>query len=263
MTGGAVRPSRHTPAVGLRGRLTRLRDFSRAVARVFRERGLRGVWHEVRARTIYRFYRRWRLLVLEQDLATAVETPTPPGVEIRTFAGPDWSPLAGLVGDRKFRRVMQRAAAGRTCIVAWRDGRPIGYTWLSEAIDRAVEIYPLVLPPDAAYEWDLYMTRAERNRGVGAALVSADMRLARERGFRRIWRVIAPENVRSLRATGKTSPGARLVGEIVQIKILRSFHGRFIPADPFRPSAADLSSATDSGSLRIARPESREEGWRR
>lgn len=234
------------PEPGGSAHLSRLHNFSRAVARVVRERGLPGVWTEVRARTIHRVYRRWRLLVLEQDLATVVETPVPPGVEIRTFTGPDWSPLARLVGDRKFRRVLQRAAAERTCIVAWRDGRPIGYTWLSEVIEPALEIYPLVLPSDVAYEWDLYVSRAERNRGVGAALASANSRLARERGFHRIWRVIAPENARSLRAVGKTSPGARLVGEIVQVKILGSFHGRFIPAGPApAPAAARTSAGID------------------
>jgi GNAT superfamily N-acetyltransferase len=70
----------------------------------------------------------------------------------------------------------------------------------------------------------------ERGRGVGSALVSARLSAARERGHRRAWRVIAPENRPSLRTIEKSSGGAaRVVGSLTYVTFFGRMRLRYEP----------------------------------
>jgi GNAT superfamily N-acetyltransferase len=88
------------------------------------------------------------------------------------------------------------------------------------------------LPSHAAYLWDLYVVPEERSSGVGSALASARIQVAKERGFREGWRMISPTNAASLRTLAKTGAHTRVVGEMKFIKLFSGIHSRFIPAAP-------------------------------
>lgn len=199
-------------------------------ALAWRWEGARGVWNQLAERTVRRIVRRGRYIIIAQRLDQARDVTPPPGVTIAPFSGLDWSQLAGIATQRdrdSFRRLSER---GRVCLVAWRERRPIGYTWFSERIDPEVETLPVPLPACAAYSTDLYVDVSERNSGVGSALVSARLRLARERGFSESWRMIAPKNRASFRTLEKTAGrGARIVGEVSSLKVFRWVHARFRP----------------------------------
>lgn len=151
-------------------------------------------------------------MVIEQDLAQVTEVKAPAGVTVREFDG-DWDAVAPILTSRGRRRFETRLAAGRPCLIALRDGRAIGYTWISPQIDREVEFLPLALPPTAAYLWDLFVISSERSAGIGSALTSARLAYAREAGFALGWRAISPTNRPSLRTAEKTG-AVRILGEI-------------------------------------------------
>ncbi len=202
--------------------------FPAAARRAWRHAGAAGAWVELRQRTLDRVYVRSRLLVIEQDLDGATDVPPPSGVTIRRAGSGDIERLATLASPLTMARLRRAASRGRTCLVALRGGRPVGYTWISARLDPDLERYPLPLPPNAAYLWDLYVVPEERDRGIGSALVSARLRHARVAGFRVGWRAIEDGNLASLRTLARTGGrSARVVGELSVEKILRRVRARF------------------------------------
>jgi GNAT superfamily N-acetyltransferase len=197
----------------------------------YRLSGMQGVWDAVAPRTIYRLVRAGHVIIFAQPLDGAPEIPPPPGVVIRRLSRDDWPALSALVTQRDLARFGALAAAGCHGLVAWRGMQPIGYGWVAERMGPDVSACPLMLPPYAAYLWELYVAPAERCSGVGSALASARVRTARERGFKEGWRMISPTNAASLRTLAKTSTGTRVVGELRFIKVLSRVHARFT-ADP-------------------------------
>lgn len=192
--------------------------------------GRRAVWRELRKHSLDRIHRRRSYLVLEHALDRLREVEPPAGVEIDLFTGPDWSRLAELASGPKLRTFPRLAAGGRTCLVAWRGGQPIGYAWLSDRVEPEFEVYPLPLPPDAAFLNEFYVAPQERNRGVGAALLTARVRLARSRGFRKLWCVIARGNHPSLRVFSKAFGGdVRVAGEATSRRLLTRTQVSYTP----------------------------------
>jgi len=174
--------------------------------------GFPALTSQILALTIERVFQNMRLVVIEQDLAEVAALETPPGVTIREFDG-DWDAVESILTSRGRERFETRIEAGRPCLIALRDGRAIGYTWISPVIDREIEFLPLALPPNAAYLWDLFVILSERSEGIGSALTSARLAYAREAGFTLGWRAIAPTNRPSLRTAEKTG-AVRILGEI-------------------------------------------------
>jgi GNAT superfamily N-acetyltransferase len=168
--------------------------------------------------------------VFAQPLAGARVVPPPPGVRIAPLAEADWPALGTLAGRRVLERFRLLADRGHACVVAWRGGRPIGYAWVATRIGPEVTMCPLPLPADSAYLWDLYVAPAERCTGVGSALASARLEVARERGYREGWRMIERHNHASLRTLGKSGSAPRIVGEVRFVKLLSRMRSHFTPA---------------------------------
>lgn len=209
-----------------------VRTFPSDAALGWRQEGLRGIWREIRSRTLGRVFWSDRLLVIEQDLGLVREAPDPAGVAIEVLAASNLGSLAEIAGSRQVRRFRRAASRGCVCLAARRERRLVGYTWIADRLDPEVSGGAIEMPTDAAYLFDLYVAPEERSRGVGSALVRARMRCARERGFRRGWRMIAPSNRPSLRTLEKTSGGrARVIGELRRLKLFRRVHVRFRPVE--------------------------------
>lgn len=191
------------------------RTFPHDARLAWRLDGWAGVWSEIRERTVYRLYRSGHFMVVQQDLSSFRTAPPPSGVRFAVMTQEEWPRLGEIVGSRKLTRYRANASRGRICITAWRGDRPIGYTWISDRMEADVEVYPLPLPEDAAYLWDLYVIPNERGNGVGSALVSARLQYALDQGFRTGWRMISPRNTASLRTLARTSgEGTRILGEV-------------------------------------------------
>jgi GNAT superfamily N-acetyltransferase len=135
------------------------------------------------------------------------------------------------VMQRNLKRFRALTAAGRHAVIAWRGSQPIGYGWVAASLGPDVTSCPLELPPSAAYLWDLYVIPAERSNGVGSALASARIQVARECGFREAWRIISPSNSASLRTLAKSGADTRVVGEVRFVKILTRIRAQFTPCE--------------------------------
>jgi GNAT superfamily N-acetyltransferase len=191
--------------------------------------GMRGVWDALADRTTRRVVRAGHVVVFAQLLESALQVPSPAGVAIRPLTGDDWPALSKIATQRSLASFRQRAANGGHGLVAWRGSEAIGYGWVAERLGPDVTACPINLPPYAAYLWDLYVVPAERSNGVGSALASARVQLARGLGFREGWRMIAPSNRASLRTLAKTGRDTRTVGELRYIKIFALVQSRFSP----------------------------------
>jgi GNAT superfamily N-acetyltransferase len=209
--------------------LADLETFPRDAALGYRIDGMRGLWDAVVPRTIDRVFRTGHVVIFAQTLGQAALIPAPNGVTIRSIGEEDWVPLSGMVMHRTLDRFRGLVAAGRHGLVAWRGSKPIGYGWVAERVGPDVAVYPLALPPYAAYLWDLYVIPEERSNGVGSALASARIHKARELGFLEAWRMISPSNAPSLRTLANSGAGARIVGELRYLKLLNRMHSRFTP----------------------------------
>jgi GNAT superfamily N-acetyltransferase len=199
----------------------------------YRRGGIDELWQAVAERSIHRLVRWGRLLVIVQRLDELREVAPPTGITIRRATESDLPALVEMMSRREVERFSEYVSRGRICFVAWQGERPVGYAWNADRFssDMTATACPLALPPTATYLWNLYVIPSERSRGVGAALVSARLRLARDRGLREGWTMIAPSNHPSLRAIAKTGgPNTRVIGELRYLKLLTRVYGQFRPS---------------------------------
>jgi len=204
------------------------RGFPAEARRAYRVGGMSELREVVADRSVHLLFRRDRMVVIAQRLDAIREVAVPSGVTITVAQPSDWDLMSGMSSTRDIELFRNRQIEGRTCLIAWRDGRPIGYTWFSERMGPDVTACTIPLPSHAAYLYDLYVTPSERGTGVGSALVTARLKAARERGFTEGWRMISVGNGASLRTAEKTaSAGTRVVGELTYVKVLDRMYPRF------------------------------------
>jgi ribosomal protein S18 acetylase RimI-like enzyme len=196
-----------------------VRTFPGDGIRAWRTGGWVALKQEVRKRTLDRVGGYARRYVIEADLLHLVDTSRPPEVEIRLFSGPDWALLGDMGRSHLIHQFAEASAAGRICLIAWKRRQAVGYVWFSPAIEARHESYELPLPPDTIYIWHIEVSRGERQRGVGAALLSHGLELCRERGFRRGWMIIHPDNLASIRTIASIAP-SRVLGTVARLKVL-------------------------------------------
>jgi GNAT superfamily N-acetyltransferase len=204
-----------------------LRDARRDVVLMWQGGGVAAAREAFLHRTLHRLYRRRKFLVLEHPLLDGGESLLVEGVEIRALEDRDWESLEKAVTTRSVERFRRRLARGRTCLVAWRGGRPIGYSWISERIEPEIEELAIALPNEVVYCWDLYVIHDERSSGVGSALANARLEHARQLGFRRAWRIVSPANAPAIRTSEKWSPGVRVIGDVTVVKLLGRMRARY------------------------------------
>jgi GNAT superfamily N-acetyltransferase len=205
------------------------RSFPADAALGFRKEGWHGVWLALAPRSVYRVIRFERLVVFAQPVEQP-EQPLPSGVTIRRLAEEDFPALGALMGERELKRCRVLVNAGNAGLIAWREGRPIGYAWVAARLGPDVTACRFPLPSYAAYLWDLYVIPAERGTGVGTALAAARLQTARDWGFREGWRTITPSNGASLATLRKSGgSGTRVVGEVRYLKVLSRMRSHFVP----------------------------------
>jgi GNAT superfamily N-acetyltransferase len=207
------------------GRLSRwigdLRTLPHDAALAYRRGGRRDLWTALAHQSLYCVCRHGHLLLIAQPLDSFRQVPPPPGVRITQASPSDWPALDAIVTRRELKVFGRRMAAGMVGLIAWRNGSPIGYTWMTERLLPFVTPCTFALPSNAAYLFDLYVVPQERSAGTGSALVSARLELARGRGFEEGWRMTSPANGASLRTLEKTAGGgARVVRELRYLKVL-------------------------------------------
>lgn len=215
-------------------------------ALAYQRGGVRELWQAVAERSLHRLVRWGRVLVIVQRLDEFREVTPPTGITIRRATEADLPALVEIMSRRDADRFGDNVARGLICFVAWEGERPVGYAWNADRFtsDMTATACPLALPPTASYLWNLYVIPRRRGHGVGAALASARLRLARDRGLREGWTMIAPTNYGSLRAVGKTAgPNTRVIGELRYVKLLTRVYGRFRPSDSSL-SAIDLGTSS-------------------
>jgi GNAT superfamily N-acetyltransferase len=196
-----------------------VRTFPADGIRAWRAGGWPSFRQEIRKRTLGRIGGYVRRFVIETDLLRLSDPGLPAEVDIRPFSGPDWTLLGNLGRSRLGSQFAEATAAGRICLVAWKRRQAIGYAWFSPAVESEHESYDLALPPQTIYVWQIEVARSERRRGVGAALVSRGLELCRERGYRKSWIIIQPDNLASIRTIASVAP-SRVQGTVARLKVL-------------------------------------------
>ncbi len=204
-------------------------------ALAYRHEGVRGAWKALATRSVHRLARAGRLIVFAHPLDEDLPISLPDDVRITQASDADWPALGAIVARRELPRVRALLASGRCCLIAWRGDRPVGYAWVARGVGPDVVIWPLPFrfPADAAYLWNLYVVPAERANGIGSALARARLRIARERGCREGWRMVAPSNAASLKTVRKSASRTRRVGEVRFVQLLNRTYCWFTPHPAF------------------------------
>ncbi len=157
--------------------VNRWRGFPAEARRAYRVGGMSELRQVVADRSVHLLFRRDHMVIIADPLDAFREVAIPSGVTITVAKPSDWDLMSGIASARDIELFRNRQLQGRTGLVAWRDGRPIGYTWVSERMGPDVTACVIPLPSHAAYFYDLYVSPSERGTGVGSALVTARLKL--------------------------------------------------------------------------------------
>lgn len=204
--------------------------FPVAASAGYRHDGLRGVWTAFADRSVHRLLSFGRLIVYTQSLEQLPPSSVPPGIKIARLEQGDWPALGTVVSPRELVRLRSLVNSGRHCLLAWRGARVIGFIWIAERLGPDILLVPFSMPPDAAYLCHCHVSLEERGNGIGPALASAGLHLAKDLGFRETWQMISPSNHASLRTLAKSGRGPRIVGQVRFFQLLTRAHVRFTPA---------------------------------
>jgi GNAT superfamily N-acetyltransferase len=200
----------------------------------WRSEGVDGLVEEFRESVQFRLFRHGELRIIAHDLDQVAHPPSPDGVAVRVLnSDRELDAVTGIVNRRSGDRLRRAMAAGRICLAAWRAERPVGYTCLSSRISLRIEQFPIPLPEDVIYGWNLYVVPDERRSGIGSALTGARLRHSRALGYRIGWRAIDARNRGSVGTVRNTAgEGTWVVGHLRYVKVLGWTWSRLIPETP-------------------------------
>lgn len=154
-----------------------------------------------RGRLIYVFS-----YAIEDALRLLPPRALPEGVTLEESRGERLSAAAALspkAGDAAL--FARREAAGRRCLTAWSEGRPIGYRWFSTAaVDPDLEgTIALNLEPSEGYVFDTFVRAEWRGTPVNRALARAGFEALRAEGRTHGVGVVLSGNIPSLAAVAR------------------------------------------------------------
>lgn len=159
-------------------------------ARVYREKGLRGVWFAAAARAGYR-----RLVALEKRLdGSPVEIPPVAGAEIRELGPGDEDAFAAL-GQEPAAAFRERLESGHRCWGAWCAGGLGHVQWLGFGA-AGVEYLGcrLLLSDEVVYVYRAFTLPQLRGRGLTPATQAACLPEVHRQGCRLALCAVLPEN---------------------------------------------------------------------
>jgi GNAT superfamily N-acetyltransferase len=158
--------------------------------RVYREKGLAGVWFGALARAGYR-----RLVALERPLDEPVVAPQARvEAQVRPLDAADADACAALgqIAAGEFRGELER---GRACWGAWCDGGLRHVQWVAFTNAWVEHLgCGLLLDGDAAYVYRAFTEPRYRGLGLTPATQAACLPALRERGYRLAVCAVVPEN---------------------------------------------------------------------
>lgn len=188
----------------------------------WRSRGVAGLVEEFRESVQFPLVRHGELRIIAHDLEQVAHPPPPDGVAVRALTSArELDAVTRIVNRRSGDRLRRAMAAGRICLAAWRAEQPLGYTCLSSQISLRIEQFPIPLPEDVIYGWNLYVVPEERRFGIGSALTGARLRHSRALGYKVGWRAIDVQNRGSVGTVRNTAgDGTRVVGHLRYVKVL-------------------------------------------
>lgn len=143
--------------------------------------------------------------------------------------------------DAELEREVERADPTDTVILAQSGEEIVGHAFLStrpvyvDVIETEMEA-----GEETAHLWELYVDPADRQRGIGTALVERACRVASRQGKTRATALIAPDNSPS-KALSRSADSERLALIIYVRLFVFSYRNRWQLADPVREQPSQKS----------------------
>jgi GNAT superfamily N-acetyltransferase len=188
--------------------------------RACQERGWRAGFVELGQIVGRIFYQRAEYVIMANELSSQVLLPDPkPDLTIRQVTV--WEEIASLsqIADSvdvvRFHEMFDN---GSIVFVAFQDGRPAGYCWISQEIHRSVNRAQPPLRSGDACVHDLFVSPEYRGRGVGKALILYRLWFLCEHGYDRAIAVVVQDNVAALELDKKT--GYSCIGRMTHTRVL-------------------------------------------
>jgi acetyltransferase (GNAT) family protein len=172
------------------------------------------------------------------------------GVTLQVLGGADVPAYLRLQPHTPEEEVTARMRTGDRCIVAWRDGCPVGARWLSTAIADTPLGVSFPLRPGVAWAYDAFTVPQERRRGIGAMVTAALFDLASASGATHVINGVLAENCSGQGlARGRSKPlgmvGSRRLGPwlIVRSQVPPGYLGAPVPSGSLRLAPGSLAGS--------------------
>lgn len=162
----------------------------------------------------------WFVKNVAPALAAGCGPPTPPGISVRLGSPADAADLSPLIQGRE--SLAWRFARGDIVLVAEREGRVVGCTWLTRRPLRP-SYFPIRVNPEPGewYNYGLALLRPHRARGLGRTLSRMAMMEVGRRGGTVVFGHASRFN--RIAAASHAAAGYVTVEELIGLRFLNRF----------------------------------------